>query len=285
MGCAPFLPDRSEAYMAVMVDDLVTRGTLEPYRMFTSRAEYRLLLREDNADLRLAGHGHRLGLVSEAALREIEARRERVKEEIGRLGRVRVLSRRERERPAGRAGRHVPSRRRRRCCNLLRRPELSYADLVRSCPGTTPRSTTLVAKQVEVSVKYEGYVARMLEDVARFRQAEEWALPQDLDYTGIPGLSTEIKERLSTVRPRSLGQASRVPGVTPAAVSILSVWCHRRRRRMIHAEVDLPLRAPSCRAGSERPCRASMAPKRLCAPRQLLPQEFLERFFLRGRHS
>ena len=111
---------------------------------------------------------------------------------------------------------------------LLRRPELSYADLARLMPDDRALDR-IVAKQVEVSVKYEGYVARMLEDVARFRQAEAWVLPMDLDYTVIPGLSSEIKERLSSVRPRSLGQASRVPGVTPAAVSILSVWCHRRR--------------------------------------------------------
>jgi len=112
--------------------------------------------------------------------------------------------------------------------HLLRRPELGYADLV----GLVPDGVSvdpLAARQVEVSVKYEGYVARMLEDVARFRRAEEWAIPPDLDYAAIPGLSTEIRERLGGVRPRSLGQASRVPGVTPAAVSILSVWCHRRR--------------------------------------------------------
>jgi len=226
-GHAPFLPDRSEAYMAVMVDDLVTRGTLEPYRMFTSRAEYRLLLREDNADLRLAKHGQRLGLVSAARFEEVEVRRERVKEEIDRLAAFRVspgeiVNGMLAERGATPIAEATP------LLQLLRRPELSYADLARLFPDGAGLDH-VVAKQVEVSVKYEGYVARMLEDVARFRQAEEWVLPQDLDYTVIPGLSSEIKERLTSVRPRSLGQASRVPGVTPAAVSILSIWCHRRR--------------------------------------------------------
>src|SRR5215831_19067538 len=224
---APFLPDRSEAYMAVMVDDLVTRGTLEPYRMFTSRAEYRLLLREDNADLRLAKHGQRLGLVSPARFDEIEARREQVKEEIHRLSGFRVPP------DAAVNGMLVargatPIAEATPLLQLLRRPELSYADLARLLPKDGALDH-VVAKQVEVSVKYEGYVARMLEDVERFRQAEAWVLPHDLDYTVIPGLSSEIKERLTSVRPHSLGQASRVPGVTRAAVSILSVWCHRRR--------------------------------------------------------
>ena len=226
-GNPPFLPDRSEAYMAVMVDDLVTRGTLEPYRMFTSRAEYRLLLREDNADLRLAEYGHRLGLVSKVRLEEVEERRERVKEEIHRLAACRVspgetVNGLLAERGASPIAEATP------LLHLLRRPELSYADLARLLPDDATLDH-VVAKQVEVSVKYEGYVTKMLQDVARFRQAEEWALPRDLDYTVIPGLSAEVKERLSSVQPRSLGQASRVPGVTPAAVSILSVWCHRRR--------------------------------------------------------
>jgi len=203
-GHAPFLPDRSEAYMAVLVDDLVTKGTLEPYRMFTSRAEYRLLLREDNAEFRLAHHGHRLGLVAPQRLAAVEGRRAGVDAEIDRLKSRRV------------DGISLFQR--------LCRPETTYADVAAFTDAVVdPR----VARQVEVAAKYDGYIRRMLEEVARFRRMEEHAIPDGLDYQAVPGLSTEIRERLAAVRPRSLGQASRVPGVTPAAVAILSILCHR----------------------------------------------------------
>jgi tRNA uridine 5-carboxymethylaminomethyl modification enzyme len=212
LGRPPFVPDRSEAYMAVLVDDLVTRGTLEPYRMFTSRAEYRLLLREDNAELRLAGHGHELGLVSRERFESIEARRQRIAAELERLRGVR----------AGGAP----------LIQILRRPEMTYAELVRGDPAAA--TDPLVTRQVEVSAKYEGYIHRMLEEVSRFRRLEGCLIPPGLDYRAVPGLTTEIRERLGTVQPRSLGQASRVPGVTPAALSILSVWCHRAQSEAGH---------------------------------------------------
>ena len=201
-GREPFLPDRSECYMAVLVDDLVTRGTVEPYRMFTSRAEYRLLLREDNADFRLTAHGHRLGLVSTGRRDAVTARAARIEHEIARL------------RTRRRDG--VP------LFQWLARPEGSYVEI--AAADADAIADPHVGRQVEIAVKYEGYIRRMRTEIEKFRAAESAEIPEALDYATVPGLSTEARERLAAVRPRSLGQASRVPGITPAAVSILAVW-------------------------------------------------------------
>jgi tRNA uridine 5-carboxymethylaminomethyl modification enzyme len=213
-GVEPFLPDRAECYMAVLVDDLVTRGTLEPYRMFTSRAEYRLLLREDNADIRLVGHGRRLGLVDEARYAAVERRRADCETALARLSlaHTRGVS----------------------LLQQLRRPGATYGDIAAHDPE--PIGDARLVRDVEIAARYEGYVRRMLVDVARFKAQEHRRIPEMLDYATVPGLSTEMRERLGAVRPRSLGQASRIPGVTPAALSILAVWCHRLAPATVAAE-------------------------------------------------
>jgi tRNA uridine 5-carboxymethylaminomethyl modification enzyme len=223
---APWCPRRDEAYMGVLIDDLITRGTLEPYRMFTSRAEYRLLLREDNADLRLTEQGRALGLVDEARWRAFEAKREALVREQQRLRDLWL-------RP-GSNDEHItrvlgaPLTRECRAAELLRRPDLSYAALM-TLPGIGPGvADPKVAEQVEIQARYAGYIDRQQEEIVRQRRHEEAALPPDLDYTQIRGLSAEVREKLMRTRPATVGQAARIPGMTPAAVSLLLVHLKKR---------------------------------------------------------
>jgi tRNA uridine 5-carboxymethylaminomethyl modification enzyme len=215
-------PRRDEAYLGVLVDDLITRGVSEPYRMFTSRAEYRLSLREDNADLRLTEIGRRLGLVDDARWARFEAKREAIARETERLKSTwvnpTVLTAAEATRVLGQ-----PIEREYTLFDLLRRPGVSYAALM-TLPGAGPGvSETEVSEQVEIAAKYAGYVARQQEEIARTRQYEDTRLPEDLDYMQLTGLSIEARQRLSQARPATLGQAARVQGVTPAAISVLLV--------------------------------------------------------------
>jgi tRNA uridine 5-carboxymethylaminomethyl modification enzyme len=225
-GRAPLVLGRDQAYIGVLIDDLVTKGVGgEPYRMFTSRAEHRLLLREDNADVRLGAIGRELGLVGAGDSDRIERKSRRIAETIARLEAATIAptdSVRDRLRELG----SEPIRGSTTPAMLLRRPELRYADVaaLAALDGTLDEDEVA---QVEIEIKYGGYVARQRQAIERERSLEHAGLPDGLDYGTIRGLSTEVRERLELVRPRTLGQASRIPGVTPAAVSLLAVYVRR----------------------------------------------------------
>jgi tRNA uridine 5-carboxymethylaminomethyl modification enzyme len=233
-GEAPFVPLRSEAYLGVLIDDLVTRGTREPYRMFTSRAEHRLLLREDNADLRLTPVGRRLGLIEDERWALFEAKERLSDAEVGRLQKMRLKAA---QVPAAWSERVLgaPLTRDTSAFELLRRPQVSYEALSEltgvpawAVPGAADeRLVPQVRTQVEVRAKYAGYIERQHEEIERARCNEEMALPAELDYGRMSGLSHEVRQQLAQVRPATLGQAARVPGVTPAAVQILLVYLKR----------------------------------------------------------
>ncbi len=220
-GLPPFCPRRDEAYMAVLADDLVTRGTREPYRMFTSRAEHRLLLREDNADMRLTPEGRRLGLVDDARWEAFLKRREAVARGTEYLEATHITSRENSGTAGDLAGRTL--------AEALRRPDVELGDLENLDPGlsATLPADSFTRLTIQSDVKYAGYMARQREMVRRTLRLEETRLPDSLDYTKIPGLSAEIVEKLTSVRPSSLGQAGRISGVTPAAVDCLEIYLHK----------------------------------------------------------
>jgi tRNA uridine 5-carboxymethylaminomethyl modification enzyme len=216
----PWYPRRDQAYIGVLIDDLVTRGTSEPYRMFTSRAEYRLMLREDNADLRLTPIGRELGLVDDERFSRFEARREMIDREQVRLGTVWVRPESEAARVAE-AVLGTPLSREQTLMDLLRRPGVAYRDLM-NIPGAAPGvADESVIAQIEIQARYAGYIERQQDEIARHRRNEETLLPEDLDYASISGLSNEVRQKLAEARPSTIGQAARIPGVTPAAVSLL----------------------------------------------------------------
>jgi tRNA uridine 5-carboxymethylaminomethyl modification enzyme len=228
-GREPLILDRSEAYIGVMIDDLATKGVTEPYRMFTSRAEYRLLLRSDNADLRLRDKGSAIGLVPSAAYEKFLRKKAQIADEVARLESTKVNPTSEVNRLLAELG-SAAIKSSVTVADLLRRPEVEYAALARLVPapeGLPPA----VTEQVTIQVKYHGYIERQLAQVERFKKLEAQPLAGDLDYDAIAGLSTEVREKLKGVRPTSLGQASRISGVTPAAVAILHVYQEKRRRR------------------------------------------------------
>ena len=238
-GEAGWYPRRDEAYIGVLIDDLITRGTSEPYRMFTSRAEYRLMLREDNADARLTPTGRRLGLVDDLRFRAFSDKQAAIDAERTRLAGITV-------RPADLvdvagdlAGGEL--RREQRALELLRRPEFDYATLS-SLPAVGARTipedecaevTEQIVAQIEIEARYAGYLKRQEEEIVRARASQEVSLPQDLDYAAIHGLSHEIRQKLDRHRPATVGQASRISGITPVAVSLLLVHLKKKKHRSL----------------------------------------------------
>lgn len=218
MGEPPFVLKRSEAYIGVLIDDLVTKGTKEPYRMFTSRVEHRLKLRPDNADLRLVPHGYRLGLVSEERYRRTEEMRRKVEAAVSRMRSVFL--------PAEEVGRILGREERLSVAQLLKRPDVSYED-VSSFLGVEPE----VARRAELEIKYEGYIGKQERQVAQLEKLDSLPIPEDFDYGSVYGLSTEARQKLSEIKPRSVGQAARISGVRFSDLSLLVLHLRRNVSR------------------------------------------------------
>jgi len=231
-GAPPFVLDRSEAYMAVMIDDLVTRGVDEPYRMFTSRAEYRLILREDNAVLRLMGRGCELGLVDRAHYLDLQNQKKRIEEGIRKLKSSSVKPSPDiNEKLAS-----LPSPPITQATNLyglLKRHEIAYDDL-NGFPGWEPQDDRFVKKQIEIEIKYEGYIKRQFEATKKLKEQEKIKIPPDFDYTSVPGLSNELQAKLTRIAPATIGQMGRIPGMTEGAVSAVLIMI--KKRELLHAE-------------------------------------------------
>lgn len=225
-GAPPFVLDRSEAYMAVMIDDLVTRGVDEPYRMFTSRAEYRLILREDNAVLRLMGRGCELGLVDRARYLDLQNQKKRIEEGIRKLQSSSVKPTPDiNEKLAALSS--PPITQATNLYSLLKRHEIAY-DNLNGFPGWEPQNDRFVKKQIEIEIKYEGYIRRQFEATKKLKEQEKIKIPPDFDYASVPGLSNELQAKLTRITPATIGQMGRIPGMTEGAVSAVLIMIKKK---------------------------------------------------------
>jgi tRNA uridine 5-carboxymethylaminomethyl modification enzyme len=238
----PWCPGRDEAYIGVLVDDLITRGTQEPYRMFTSRAEYRLMLRQDNADFRLTDTGRRLGLVDDARWQAFSEKQQQVEAEQQRLNRTWVQ-------PQGDLADRInpllekPLSHEYSLADILSRPKVALADLNQACQDVGMLDSlpdALVAEQVEIRIKYQGYIDRQHGEIAKQKSQENTRIPDDFDYANIPGLSSELRQKLGQSRPDSIARASRISGITPAAISLLLVYLKKHQSRPMQKETGEP---------------------------------------------
>ena len=228
-GEEPFILKRNEAYIGVMIDDLVTKGTIEPYRLLTSRAEYRLLLRHDNADIRLTEYGYQLGLINEVRYQAYQMKQAQVESEINRLSQIRLTP----TTPGlsewfERVG-STPLKDGILASDLLRRPEIKYLDMMEIIPPEAGELPRVVAEQVEIQIKYDGYIDKANRKVDKMIGMEEKWIPQDIDWDAVDNLATEARERLKMIGPETLGQASRVSGVNPADIAVLSIYLQQGR--------------------------------------------------------
>src|SRR5690625_2549981 len=222
LGEEEVILSRSDAYIGVLIDDLITKGTNEPYRLLTSRAEYRLLLRHDNADLRLTDIGYNLGLIKEERYKQFVEKNRLIELEKERLKKITIKPEAHVQQLLTEAN-ATPIKEAVKAIELLRRPELSY-EVIEQMIEPDPSLPSEVKEQVTIQIKYEGYIKKANEQVARMLKMEDKKIPEDIDYDDVSGLATEAKERLKKVRPLSVGQASRIAGVNPADVSILAIY-------------------------------------------------------------
>ena len=241
-GKDPFVLGRSEAYIGILIDDLVTKGVDEPYRMFTSRAEYRLILREDNADLRLGELGHGIGLLSNERIEALRTRKTALENELSRLENEKVFPNEKTNRILENLG-SQKIKKPQSLKEILRRPGFTYEMLSFIDSAANPDISPKLGAQIEMEVKYEGYIKRQKEEVEKLQKFENMKIPETFEYGGIPGLSNEIVQKLSRIKPESVGQASRVSGITPAAISVLLV--HIRKMRGLEQEAQLKSSSPS----------------------------------------